>query len=135
MKVEGQRIRDIRFADDQAMLANTKEEQQELMDRLNETSNKYNEIKCRKDKTMCVSRCRKQINLTIAEQVGGFLYLGAVITEDGQTIEDTKTRIALAKKKFLEKKELLSADLDLETRKKLIKLLSGAWPLMGQKHG
>ena len=41
----------------------------------------------------------------------------------GQTIEDTKTRIELAKKKFLEKRELLSADLDLETRKKLLKTL------------
>ena len=32
-------------------------------------------------------------------------------------------RIALTKKKFLDKRELLSADLDLETRKKLIKTL------------
>ena len=40
IKVGGQRIRDIRFAIDQAMLTNTKEELHELTDRLNETSNK-----------------------------------------------------------------------------------------------
>ena len=47
-----------------------------------------------KTKTMCASRCKKQINLTIAgksvEQVSRFLYLGAVITDDGQTMEDKK---------------------------------------------
>ena len=80
IKVGGQRIRDIRFADDQEMLANTKEELQELIDRLNETSNKYNRrLNVEKTKTICVSRCRKQINLTIAgksvEQVSRFLYL------------------------------------------------------------
>ena len=40
-----------------------------------------------KTKTMCVSRCRKYNNLAIdgniVEQVSRFLYLGAVITEDG----------------------------------------------------
>ena len=84
-------------------------------------------INVEKTKTMCVSRCRKLINLTIAgksvEQVSRFLYLGAVITEDGQTIEDTKKRIALAKKKFLENREIFLADLDLEKRKKSIKTL------------
>ena len=88
IKVGRQRIRDIRFADDQAMLANTKEELQKLLDRLNETSNKYNmRLNVEKTKTICVSRCRKHINLAIAgknvEQESRFLYLGAVVTEDG----------------------------------------------------
>ena len=94
------------------MLASTKEELQELMDRLNETSNKHNmRINVEKTKTMCVSRCRKQINLTIAgksvEQESRFLHLGARITEDGQTIEDTKTRIALARKEVFRKKRII----------------------------
>ena len=46
-----------------------------------------------------------------------------MITEDGSTIEDTKARIAMARKKFTKKREILSGGMGYDLRKRLIKCL------------
>ena len=50
-----------------------------------------------------------------------FVYLGSVITDDGYTLEDVKTRIATAKKKFIEKRDILSSEIDINIRKRITK--------------
>ena len=42
IRIGGSRTRDVRFADDQAMIANNEAELQEIIDRLNTLAKKYN---------------------------------------------------------------------------------------------
>ena len=78
---------------------------QRLMDRLNETANRFNmQINVQKTKTMVVSRDEGPVvNITIGgqivEQVKNLKYLGSNISEDGYNLVNVRTRIALAKKK------------------------------------
>ena len=128
IKVGGTRVRDIRFADDQAMIANTEEELKEIVDAMNMTATAYNmKINVDKTKVMCISKRPKRMNVWLngkkIEQVRRFVYLGAVITEEGSTKEDVNIRIAMAKRKFIEKREILSSDLDSDTRKRMVKAL------------
>ena len=57
------------------------------------------------------------------QQVQRFTYLGSIVTEDGYTLADVKSRIALAKKKFMERREILSGEMGIEMKKKLVKCL------------
>ena len=81
-------MRDVRFADDQGMMASTGKGLQKIMDRLYmyETAKAYDmKINVNKTKVIKVSRNRGVINIVIdgqkIEQVSKFKYLGAWITE------------------------------------------------------
>ena len=92
-----------------------KQSYNKFLDRLNTTENKFNiKINVGKTKVMVVSKTPKRAKILIdqerVEQVR-FAYLGSVITEDGSTIEDTKARIAMARKKFIDKREILSSEM------------------------
>ena len=53
----GQVVGDVRFADDQGMVSSSEEGLQRLIDRLNETANRFNmKINVQKTKTIVVSR-------------------------------------------------------------------------------
>ena len=73
---------------------------------------------------MVVSKTSKRAKILIdqerVQQVRRFVYLGSVITEDGSTIEDVKARIAMARKKFMEKREILSSEMGRDLRKHLL---------------
>ena len=109
--VGGELISDVRFADDQGMVASSETGLQRLMDRLNATAKKYDmKINVKKIKTMIVSRKgRGTVDVMIegqrVKQVKKFKYLGSVIAEDGKCIEDVKQRIGLAKDAFNKRKE------------------------------
>ena len=68
------------------------------------------------------------------EQVKCFKYLGSNITEDGRSLEDVKSRIAMAKDAFNKRKELLTNGLSKKLKKRMVKIL--IWPLrcMGVRH-
>ena len=128
IKVGGKKVVDVRFADDQAMIANNEKELQTVMDLLDRSAKKFNmKINVEKTKVMCVSKESKEIKVKLdgkwVQQVKRFTYLGTIITSNGYTIEDIKTRIALAKKKFAERREILSGDVSIELRKRLVKCL------------
>ena len=123
IKVGERKVVDVRFADDQAMIANNENELQKVMELLNRTAKKFNmKINMEKTKVMCVSKQSKELKIKLdgkwIQQVKRFTYLGTIIT-----IENVKTRIALAKKKFAERREIPSGDLSIELRKRLIKCL------------
>ena len=92
----GELIPDVRFADDQGMICNSKGGLQRLIDRLNEVAKSYKmKINVKKTKTMIVSRTEKKtVDISIegqkVEQVKKFKYLGAVISEDRRCIVDVK---------------------------------------------
>ena len=127
VKVGGKWVRDIRFADDQGMMAGTQKGLQKIMDALQRTAQVYGmKINVKKTKTMRISRNGGEIvDIYIegqkVEQVKKFKYLGAWITEDGRCEVEIRTRIALAKDAFTKKKELLSRKMDLITRKRIVK--------------
>src|SRR5688572_6198032 len=109
--ITGQIISDVRFADDQGMVASTEKGLQSLMNKLNDTAKKFNmKINVQKTKTMIM--CKDGggvVNITIdgqrVEQLQSFKYLGAIISEDYfRSLHDVKARIALAKDAFNKRK-------------------------------
>ena len=107
-------IRDVRFADEQGMVASTEAGLQKTMNRLNDSAKKFDmKINVEKTKVMVVSKTGDRFaNITIdgkrVEQVSSFKYLGSIISEDGRCESDIKCRIAMAKEAFNSRKELLA---------------------------
>src|SRR6476469_5649067 len=86
--IGGELIKDVKYADDQGMVANTEAELQSFMDSLNTTTKHYDmKINIKKTKAMGVSRTGgERENITVegqsVEQVSKFRYLGSLILED-----------------------------------------------------
>ena len=80
--IGGELIKDVKYADDQGMVANTEAELQSFLDSLNITAKHYDmKINIKKTKAMVVSRNGgERVNLTVegqsVEQVSKFRYLG-----------------------------------------------------------
>ena len=129
IKVGGQLITDVRFADDQGMVDNTEEGLQRTMDRLSKTAKEYDmKINVKKTKTMVVSKKGGvKINIKVdgkkIEQVVKFKYLGAILSEDGRCLEDVKVRIGMAKDAFNKRKELLTKRFSKSVKKRIVKTL------------
>jgi len=137
--IGGELIKEVRFTDDQAMVANTEEGLQRLVNNLNKISNDFNmKINVKKTKSMRISRKGDEgINITLnnqqIEQVNNFKYLGAIITSDGRCHEEIQARIAMAKTAFSKRRELLTNGLKAETKKKIIKTLVWSIVLYGSE--
>jgi hypothetical protein len=129
IKVGGKLVRDVRFADDQAMAAGTESGLQKMMDSLNSTAERYGmKINIKKTKVMKVSKktggkVNIKINGNKIEQVQSFKYLGSTITENGRCEAEIKIRIALAKEAFSKIKELLTKRFKMTIKKKIVKTL------------
>src|SRR6218665_1232915 len=99
------------------------------MDGLNRTAKEYDmKVNIKKTKVMKVSRKGEGvINITIdgeiLEQVVRFRYLGALITSDARCDTEIKTMIGMAKNAFNQRKELLSKNLNKDTKKRIIKAI------------
>jgi exonuclease III len=133
VRVGGQLIKDVRFADDQGMVASTEKGLQELMNGLSVCAARYGmKINVKKTKTMVVSRTggghvHILVDGQVVEQVKKFKYLGSMITEEGRSIDDVKIRIAMAKVAFNKRKELLTKNMSKAVKKKMVKAL--VWPV------
>src|SRR3989442_9423864 len=86
----GQLVSDVRFVDDQGMVAGTEMGLQRLVNKLNDTAKNFGmKINVQKTKSMVVRWAGGGVvNTTVdglrIEQVKNFKYLGSVITEDGR---------------------------------------------------
>ena len=107
VRVGGELIRDVRFADDQGMVDLCEEGLQRTMDRLNKTAKEYNmKINVKKTKTMVISTEEgSQVNIIVdgqrVEQVITFKYLGSILSRDGRCVDDVKARIGTWQKMLL----------------------------------
>src|SRR6266568_4292473 len=135
--VGGQRVSDVRFADDQGMVSNTESGMQKLIDKLNETAKKFS-MKINIQKTTTMLMCRDGggvVNITVdgqrVEHVQSFKYIGSIISEDGRSLTDVKYRIALAKEAFNRSKVLLTKGLSQTLKTRLVKVLC----CMVMRHG
>ena len=106
VNVGGELVKDVRFAYDQGMVAETEKGLQKIMDSLNEISQKYGmKINVKKTKVMVISRKGSGVvKITLNGQVAKFCYLGAWIIEDGRCDTEIRSRIALAKAAFNRRK-------------------------------
>ena len=107
IKINGETINNIRYADDTALIADSKENLQLLLDKVvteSERMGLYLNVK----KTECMVVSKKVINPTCnlvskgetIKQVKTFKYLGYIITSDGRCSTEIKRRIAIAKDSF-----------------------------------
>ncbi len=129
VKVGGQLVKALRFADDQAMVASNQEGLQRMMNILTEVSLEYGmKINTKKTKVMRISRTeREKVKIQIdgkeIEQVTEFCYLGSVITSDARCQKEVRRRIALGKEAFNRRKELMRRGLSKELKKQMVKTL------------
>ena len=139
IKVGGQYLADVRFADDQAMVAESNRGLQRIMDRLNETAKKYEmRINIKKTKVMKVSREGGGVVEVILdgqkiEQVDKYLYLGSWINEDGKCDAEVKSRIAQAKEAFGKRKELLCRNVSKKIKKQIVNAMVWSVILYGSE--
>src|SRR2546425_3373565 len=127
--VGGQLVTDVRFADDQGMVAGTEMGLQRLMNKLSDTAKNFGmKINVKKTKTMVVRwDGGGVVNITVdglrIEQVKSFKYLGSVITEDGRSHSDVKVRIAMAKDAFNKRRVLLTNGLSRTFKRRLVQIM------------
>ena len=125
--VGGNTIAEIRFADDQAIIADSEEGLQRIMNTLDKTAEKYNmKINLNKTKVMKISKQGTgnldiQIRGKRLEQVQRFRYLGSIIQADGGNGEEIKARLAMGRLAFQKRKELLSKGLETKIKNRIIK--------------
>ncbi len=137
IKAGGISVKALRFADDQAMLADSQENLQKLMEGLNDTSEKWGmKINIKKTKVLRISRDKvKEVELWLMgqkiEQVHEFCYLGSLITEDGKCHREIKRRIGMGKDAFTKRKELLRRSFNRELKKRMVKCLVWSVVLYG----
>jgi hypothetical protein len=101
IKMYGDMVSSLRFADDIDLLADTEENLQEITSAVHTASKQYGlKINTEKTKTMAISKKEKTLMINVGqqpvEQVGEFTYLGALITRDGACGEDIRRRIGKA---------------------------------------
>ena len=121
-------MQDVRFADDQAMVANTERGLQRIMDETNRVSKSYGmRINIKKTKVMKIGRTPSNMQIIldgeVIQQVEEFKYLGSLISANGYSEKDIRVRIAMAKTTFSKLKTVLTGGLKQELKKRLVKTL------------
>ncbi|VVC40587.1 Reverse transcriptase domain [Cinara cedri] len=130
VRIGGETISVLRFADDIAFCAETENDLQKVLTKVNKILwDKYGmQLNKKKTKVMACSKTNQVLlNIHIdnarIEQVHHFNYLGSKITEDGRCKDEIISRIAQAKMAFQNKKHLLTTNsMDLEIRKRFLKI-------------
>ena len=112
--IGGVNINNLRYADDSVLLAESEEELQRLVEKVNDEGERFGmAINVSKTKTMVASRKKEvpnvsiQINDTLIEQVNKFVYLGQTVTEDGKCDSAIKQRIEIARSVFMKMDKIL----------------------------
>ncbi len=127
IKINGQFVSNIRYADDTAILASSEEMLQQMVNDVNEVCKVYGmSLNAKKTKVMAISRNRVnrvkiKINGCQLEQVKQYQYLGSLITEDGRCLEEIRRRINIAKSAFWDNKEVMRRNVDIKLKLRLLK--------------
>lgn len=128
IKINGETVNNIRYADDTVIIAESQEALQNLLNRISQTGKEYGlNINVRKTKVMAVSKTgHRQMNIRLndsqIEQVNKFKYLGCWITEDLNPDVEIRARIEYARGVFTKMKRLFcNRELTLVTRYRMIR--------------
>ena len=121
--IGGDRISNLRYADDIVLLAENKEDLQEMVDALETQCRKY-KLNINKDKTksMHIGRTRENLDIRLTdgpiEQLNDFKYLGVYFTARGGTEKAVTERIKMGQMAFGRLRKIWS-DTNLSTELKL----------------
>ena len=127
IKIGGNNFNRIRYADDVAILTKSREELKKALERIQTVGSEYGmKMNISKTKVMIISEeenidCKIMINQKIIEQVKEYRYLGNLITEDGRSKKEIKTRIGMAKTAFWNHRELLRNDVNKSLKIRMLK--------------
>ena len=129
IRVGGQNINNLRYADDTVLVADTKDKLQALVNALGEAcSSRGLKINFNKTEVMAVAKGDEDVIARIytqgkvIKQVKDFKYLGSIITTKANCEKEIKTRIAIAKTNFGKMKKILTnLSIDISLRIRLLK--------------
>jgi len=97
------------------MVVASSENLQRLMDSVSRVTQEYGmKVNVKKTKAMCIScqgksKVKIYIDGQLLEQVQQFRYLGSLITEDGYCDKEIRSRVGLAKVKFMKRKKIMTS--------------------------
>ena len=140
--VGGENINNLRYADDTALLAESENAIQGIVDVVRQNSEEKGlSMNVKKTKTMMVCHdetpdVRIVVNGQVIEQVKKFKYMDQWITEDGRCKCEIKNGIEIAKSTFIKMTDVLTPQkLHLEIRKHLVRYLYFPSICMPRNHG
>ena len=130
VNVGGKLISNRRYADDTALLANSKDEITQLTNNVNDAGKELNlRLNVKKTKIMVAGAVpEEEHNIMIdgenVEQVDRFKYLGSTKTANANCSDDIKSKIAIAKKRMIDLQVIWNdTNLSIQLKMKLIKTL------------
>uniref|UniRef100_A0A8D8M2B6 Craniofacial development protein 2 n=1 Tax=Cacopsylla melanoneura TaxID=428564 RepID=A0A8D8M2B6_9HEMI len=144
IKIDNDTVNNIRYADDTVMLAESKDDLQQLVNNLNMKCREYGlKMNLKKTKIMLISKTLdNNLNLTIdgipLEKVSSYKYLGTWLNENNDQTKEIRCRIEIARNAFIKlKKCLCSRDINLQLRTRVLKCYVFSTPryCMGLKYG
>ena len=126
IKFNGNYISNLRYADDAALVSESKKKLQKMLDRpkLNSSCLDYGmAINVKKTKVMVISKtgkvkCSITLNNVALEQVNRYKYLGSWITEDAICEEELKARIGMAKAASWRNKKVMRRNVRFCTKRR-----------------
>ena len=128
IKIGGQMISNLRYADDTALCADNHEDICQLLNNINEEGKLKNmKLNAKKTKVMFVGKGQYkdiEIDGQILERVYDFIYLGSTKTFNGDCKADVARRIGIAKGKMLDLKNIWKdKNLSFRLKLKIMKVL------------
>ena len=129
LKLNGENINNIRYADDTALLATSEKDLQNLLD-IVVTESERKGLFLNVKKTECMVVSKKSLNPICnliskgekIKQVQTFKYLGYMVTSDGRSDTEIRRRIAIAKDSFNKMKPILkNRNILMETKLRVLK--------------
>ena len=131
----------MRFADDIVILSETARDLEEQLNGMDSVLKGRYKMNINKSKTRIMEcsiiRSRDAEGIRLGNEtlkvVKEFCYLGSKITDDGRSREDIKCRLAMAKKAFLKKRNLLTSSIDLSVRKSFLKVFVWSVAMYGSE--
>lgn len=114
IKMNGELINNIRYADDTAIIASSLEDLQSLLQRVNDISEEFGlKLNISKTKWMCISKQqipigRLTLNQTPIEHVEKYTYLGTIVHNQWDMTVEIKSRIEKARSTFVRMKNIFT---------------------------
>jgi len=141
IKIQGENVDMLRFADDIAVLTENEEDLQNILTVMNSIFREEYNMKINKAKTKILVCSRNEAarpNIKLDGEalkvVDEYKYLGSTITNDGRCVKEIKSRLQQARCAFQKKKNLLtSRNIDLKIRKNLLKTYVWSVALYGSE--
>ncbi|VVC45686.1 Reverse transcriptase domain [Cinara cedri] len=138
IKIGGMLVQMLRFADDIAMVADSEENLERMLQKMNNTLKQEYNMNINKTKIKILVGSRQQVDTNIImdgiklENINSYTYLGSRVMSNGKSATDFRCRIAQAKQAFFKKKKLLTRNvININIRKILMKTLVWSVALYG----